>query len=416
MTLLLCGCLQTWADTWTDSNGFTWSFTVNGTEATDIMLYDYEGCPREKFYIYGEDPVAQPEFWLESGDAAAGRFSNYEGKYLPFLDGNTYFGLKTLIFDITDAQEGPFIWGDGGDVGCTVRVMNGWWSSVYADDVPLSVGLWELPITEEMAKHCAAYDDGGEGKDLDLLMTRGSVKIKSVYYETVQKEAVSEAVVIPAKVYAGSTELTVTSIGENAFAGCTGLTSVTIPSTVTSIGDAAFIGCSGLTSMTIPSGVTTIGNYAFYGCSGLTSMTIPSGVTTIGMGAFLNCSGMTSVIIPSSVTTIGDAAFFSCSNLTSVTNYSLIPQQISDDVFSVYGTLHVLPGCKSLYKDADYWKNFDIVEDAVINGIVSVSASSPKAILTGIYDTSGKELPATQPGINIIRYSDGTSRKVKFTH
>ena len=58
--------------------------------------------------------------------------------------------------------------------------MNGWGSSTYADNVPLSVGLWELPITDAIAAECA---QGGDGKDLDILMTRGSITVKSVYYE-----------------------------------------------------------------------------------------------------------------------------------------------------------------------------------------------------------------------------------------
>ena len=121
----------------------------------------------------------------------------------------------------------------------------------------------------------------------------------------------------------GLTSLTipsgVTSIGIAAFQGCSGLTSLTIPSGVTSIGKYAFAGCSGLTSLTIPSGVTSIGNRAFYGCSGLTSLTIPSSVTSIGKGAFFGCSGLTSLTIPSSVTSIDNSAFYGCSGLTSMT-------------------------------------------------------------------------------------------------
>ena len=134
----------------------------------------------------------------------------------------------------------------------------------------------------------------------------------------------------------GLTSLTipsgVTSIGDWAFAGCSGLTSLTIPSGVTSIGNYAFKGCSGFTSLTIPSGVTSIGGYAFYGCSGLTSLTIPSGVTSIGEWAFNGCSGLTSLTIPSSVTSIGWGAFNGCSGLTSMTIPSSVTS-ISDSAF-----------------------------------------------------------------------------------
>ena len=84
---------------------------------------------------------------------------------------------------------------------------------------------------------------------------------------------------------------------------------IAIPNGVTSIGDYAFQGCSGLTSVTIPNSVTSIGNYAFSGCSGLTSVTIPNSVTSIGECAFARCSGLTSVTIGNSVESIGKSAF-----------------------------------------------------------------------------------------------------------
>ena len=74
-----------------------------------------------------------------------------------------------------------------------------------------------------------------------------------------------------------SVAYSVTSIGERAFEGCRGLTSVTIPNSVTSIGSSAFRDCTGLTSVTIPNSVTSIGRGAFYYCTGLTSMEAPAG-------------------------------------------------------------------------------------------------------------------------------------------
>ena len=110
----------------------------------------------------------------------------------------------------------------------------------------------------------------------------------------------------------------VTSIGDYAFLGRSGLTSITIPDSVTSIGDFSFSICSGLTSMTIGNGVTNIGAYAFQYCNGLTSIIIPDGVTSIGDYAYRNCTNLTSLAIGSGVTDIGHYAFDGCKGLTTV--------------------------------------------------------------------------------------------------
>ncbi len=130
----------------------------------------------------------------------------------------------------------------------------------------------------------------------------------------------------------------VTSIGDDAFKGCTSLTSVTIPDSVTSIGWDAFAGCTSLTSVTIPDSVTSIGRHAFQNCTSLTSVTIPNSVTSIGMSAFDGCESLTSVTIPDSVTSIGNAAFYNCTSLTSVT--------IPDSVTSI--DVNAFAGCTSL--------------------------------------------------------------------
>ncbi len=122
---------------------------------------------------------------------------------------------------------------------------------------------------------------------------------------------------IPSSVTYNSKTYSVTSIGNDAFDNCRGLTSVTIGNSVTSIGNYAFEYCTGLTSVTIPNSVTSIGNYVFSYCSGLTSVTIGNSVTSIGEGAFKACEGLTSVTIPNSVTSIGEGAFNGCYGLTS---------------------------------------------------------------------------------------------------
>ena len=125
-------------------------------------------------------------------------------------------------------------------------------------------------------------------------------------------------VAIPEEVTYMNRTRKVTSIGEEAFYNCSGLTSVTIPNSVTSIGDYAFRDCYSFTSVTIGNSVTSIGRRAFLFCSRLTSVIIPNSVTSIGAEAFRGCSGLTSVTIGSGVTSIGDLAFYNCSGLKKV--------------------------------------------------------------------------------------------------
>ena len=148
----------------------------------------------------------------------------------------------------------------------------------------------------------------------------------------------------------------VTSIGEDAFRGCSGLTSVTIPDGVTSIGDDAFWGCSGLISVTIGNSVTSIGEDAFYGCYGLTSVTIGNSVTSIGNSAFRDCYSLTSVIIPDSVTSIGNYAFADCSRLISITMLPSNPPTLGWYAISSNVTTIIVPvGCGNTYKTAAVW-------------------------------------------------------------
>ncbi len=154
----------------------------------------------------------------------------------------------------------------------------------------------------------------------------------------------------------------VTSIGDQAFYGCSGLTSITIPEGVTSIGFYAFYGCSHLATVNLSRSVTSIGWYAFYACP-ITSITIPERVTEIAYGSFWDCKSLTSVTLPSSVASIGDMAFNGCSALTSVIIENPTPVSITSDVFTnrANATLYVPAGSKAAYEAADYWKEFKAI-------------------------------------------------------
>lgn len=243
----------------------------------------------------------------------------------------------------------------------------------------------------------------------------------------------------------------VTSIDWGAFYGCSGLTGFTIPSGVTSICGWAFSGCSGLTSLAIPFGVTSIGFNAFESCSGLTSLTIPYSVAQIDVGAFWDCSGLknvhyqieddidtylsknhpyiavecgieyylnkkkvTSVVIPSTITELGKYVFQRCKDLTSV--YVSWETPISagtafDGVDVSKCTLYVPQGAYQDYWLADIWGDFGNILEYDVTGVKKVTTSTDvKEVFR--YSVNGQRLSAPTKGLNIVKYSDGSMKKV----
>ena len=203
-------------------------------------------------------------------------------------------------------------------------------------------------------------------------------------------------------------------IGDHAFRGCSGLTSLTLPSGVTEIGEGAFRGCSGLTSLTLPSGLTKIGNEAFEDCIGLTSLTLPSGVTWIGSSAFKGCIGLTSLTFPFSVTFLGGSAFKDCSGLTSIYVYTEKLPETGVNVFNGCDakkcTVYVPKGTYD-----DYWLSefgyFENIVEFDPTGINNVITSNDAKELSR-YSLNGQRLSAPTKGLNIVKYSDGSVKKV----
>ena len=157
------------------------------------------------------------------------------------------------------------------------------------------------------------------------------------------------------------------------------------------LGYAAFSDCSGLTSLTIPSSVTSIGYCAFLGCSGLTSFTIPSSVTSIGWGAFCGCRGLTSIYVyTEKLPNMGSDVFDGC-DAKKCTVY--VPKGTYDDYWlSEFG----------------YFENIVEFEATGINNVVT----SNDAKELSRYSVNGQRLPAPTKGLNIVKYSDGSVKKV----
>ena len=115
-------------------------------------------------------------------------------------------------------------------------------------------------------------------------------------------------------------------IGDYAFYGCTSLTSITLPASVRFISDYAFYSCQSLTTFTIPenSQLYAIYAHAFDYCLLLNSISLPSSLKTIGEDAFSDCRALTSISIPEGVEAISPRAFYQCESLESVSIPSTI--------------------------------------------------------------------------------------------
>jgi hypothetical protein len=206
----------------------------------------------------------------------------------------------------------------------------------------------------------------------------------------------------------------ITSINYGAFLDCSGLTSLTLPAGITSIGDDTFYGCSGLTSLNLSAGITSIGEYAFSGCSGLTSLNLPAGITSIDKYAFSGCSRLTSLNLPAGITWIGESAFMRCSGLTSIYVYAEKVPRIGRYAFE---------GCASrkctLYVPKGTYDNYRLSEFGYFENIVEFDATGIDKTTTSTdveeasrYSLNGQRLVGPTKGLNIVKYSDGSVKKV----
>ena len=194
-------------------------------------------------------------------------------------------------------------------------------TSGHIETDKLSAGNWNANVT---------FNINLEGGEVTLtssnlsefgIPTEGDVVIPE--FVTSNKDGKSYKIVgIGYAAFAGCTNLAlielpsgITSIGYGAFNKCTNLALAELPSGITSIGDGAFNKCKNLALIELPSGITSIGEAAFNGCTNLALTELPSGITSIGDGAFNGCTNLALTELPSGITSIGEAAFDGCANL-----------------------------------------------------------------------------------------------------
>lgn len=238
-----------------------------------------------------------------------------------------------------------------------------------------------------------------------------------------------EEIVLPAKLK---------SIGDDAFIFCRSLKSINIPESVQKIGLRAFFGCSSLKSMKLPIGITEIKSGLLSGCTNLTSIDIPYTTEEIGHNAFSKCTSLKSIELPYSLNNMGISVFYGCTALTSVTIpkniryisdytfrgcnslksiYALNPQGIGikgkpfEEYTQSQCTLYVPEGSMYNYQCWEEWYAFNHIVEFSPTGINGVHSAAERREVER-YDTSGRRLTSPTKGLNIVRFNDGTTRKV----
>ena len=216
-------------------------------------------------------------------------------------------------------------------------------------------------------------------------------------------------------------------IGDYAFSGCTNLTSIVLPPDLTEISDGMF-SWAGLTSLDIPYGVTRIGYNAFSECK-VTSVRLPDSVIETNGFSFSFCENLTSIVLPSSLTGMGHRDFYGCTKLTTIYAYMNVPPRYYDTRYPDFyypfefgsnsimngvrdnAVLYIPKGSSSAYSKAIDWREFKNIVEFAPTGIENINTAKDIK-KTSSYTLDGQRLDHPRRGLNIVKYSDGTVRKI----
>ena len=238
--------------------------------------------------------------------------------------------------------------------------------------------------------------------------------------------------------YKGDKPTGVLSIQENtkgfsnyAFENCTGITSLTMPTSMLYIGRHAFSGCDQITALSFPASVKSIGNNAFYGLNNLTILNADGNIAdwcSINFGnqysnpvyytrsLYLNYAIQTDLVLPANLSEITPFAFYGCSNLSSITCQSTTPP-VTDEAttFSHYNAdLYVPNTSVAAYKNDNTWKKFNMKTEAATYTITANANNSNYGTVSGsgVYDYNATATLTATPntGYKFTQWNDGNTQ------
>ena len=352
------------SDTFSETNipsGMIIDSVIYGVTSSYIYTYDYYyKCPGAVTFHVGDSTYAPVAGVLACDVNKSGHVdilssiefagNTYPVTYIGWYAFSNCDGLTSVTIpnSVTSIEEEAFYDCDGlTDItlpdnvpSIAYNAFNG--AGIYANIIIDNVTYKVSPITipESYYEVYGGYNNRISGYGLITFHIGDSTYAPTEAYVYDCEQSRSGHLNIPSSIeFAGNT-YPVTSIGNNAFEGCSGLTSVTIGNSVTSIGDYAFRSCSGLTSITLPNSVTYIGYEAFRYCSGLTSITLPENITYIRSYAFSNTGVSPNVVIDSVTYSVATAkipeSYYATltDNSSRISGYGLITFHIGDSTYA----------------------------------------------------------------------------------
>lgn len=207
---------------------------------------------------------------------------------------------------------GVYFWNDIDGSGLNCDECENWWAypNEYDNyDYEQDNSVFEIALIKE-----------GNGRD--FVQEEMATVVDGIKYSLDAKQKTAKVIVnnhsytgdivIPANITYENVTYKVNALGVGCFAGCDGLTNVTLPVGITSLGGRCFYNCNSLKSIDLPDGITSLGDYCFSGCESLTSVSLPKGITSLGNYCFYGCNSLTSIDLPDCITSLGEYCFYCC--------------------------------------------------------------------------------------------------------